>query len=60
MSLMTEHEFTILNGYLDSEGILYKKEIVRLATVTDEIEDLFARGRVFLNYQGLLALQKCY
>lgn len=33
----TEHEFTLPRGYIDKEGNLHKKGIMRLATAADEI-----------------------
>jgi hypothetical protein len=37
MPLMTEFEFTLPKGYVDEEGNLHKKGIMRLATAADEI-----------------------
>ena len=37
MPLMTEYEFTLPNGYIDSEGVLHRKGTMRLATAADEI-----------------------
>jgi hypothetical protein len=37
MSFQTEFEFTLPKGYVDSEGNLQKKGIMRLATAADEI-----------------------
>lgn len=36
----TEFEFTLPKGYLDGEGNLHRKGIMRLAKATDEIEPL--------------------
>jgi len=37
MALQTEFEFTLPRGYVDSEGNLHKKGIMRMATAMDEI-----------------------
>ena len=37
MAFQTEHEFTLPRGYVDKEGNLHKKGIMRLATAADEI-----------------------
>ena len=37
MVLQTEHEFILPKGYVDEEGNLHKKGIMRLATAADEI-----------------------
>ena len=37
MAFQTEYEFTLPRGYIDSEGNLQKKGIMRLATAADEI-----------------------
>jgi len=37
MVLQTEYEFTLPKGYVDEEGNLHKKGIIRLATAADEI-----------------------
>ncbi len=37
MALQTEFEFTLPKGYVDSEGTLHKKGVMRLATAKDEI-----------------------
>lgn len=37
MVFQTEYEFTLPKGYVDEEGNLYKKGIMRLATAADEI-----------------------
>jgi hypothetical protein len=37
MTFQTEFEFTLPKGYVDSEGNLHKKGIMRLATAADEI-----------------------
>ena len=40
MALQTEFEFTLPRGYVDKEGNLHKKGIMRLATAKDEIAPL--------------------
>ncbi len=37
MAFQTEFEFTLPKGYVDGEGNLHKKGIMRLATAADEI-----------------------
>ena len=37
MAFQTEFEFTLPNGYIDPEGNIHKKGIMRLATAIDEI-----------------------
>jgi hypothetical protein len=37
MVLQTEYDFTLPKGYVDEEGSLHKKGIMRLATAADEI-----------------------
>ena len=37
MALQTEFEFTLPRGYVDKEGNLHKKGVMRLATAMDEI-----------------------
>ncbi|MFZ3167950.1 MAG: phage tail assembly protein [Candidatus Methanoperedens sp.] len=37
MTFQTEFEFTLPKGYVDEEGNLHKKGIMRLATAADEI-----------------------
>ncbi len=36
----TEFEFTLPKGYLDSEGNLHRKGVMRLSTAIDEISPL--------------------
>jgi hypothetical protein len=40
MSLQTEFEFTLPRGYVDQEGNLHRRGIMRLATAMDEIAPL--------------------
>ena len=40
MTFQTEFEFTLPKGYVDSEGNLQKKGLMRLATAADEIMPL--------------------
>src|SRR5438105_13745760 len=35
--LQTEYEFTLPRGYVDDEGNLHRRGVMRLATATDEI-----------------------
>lgn len=37
MALVVEHEFELPQGYIDAEGNLHRKGIMRLATAADEI-----------------------
>lgn len=38
MWMQTEYEFTLPRGYVDAEGDVHRKGIMRLATALDEIE----------------------
>ncbi len=40
MGLQTEFEFTLSRGYVDQDGTLHRKGIMRLATAMDEIAPL--------------------
>jgi hypothetical protein len=40
MSLQTEYEFMLPRGYIDPEGNLHRKGLMRLATAMDEITPL--------------------
>lgn len=40
MALQTEFEFTLPRGYVDGEGNIHKKGIMRMATAMDEIVPL--------------------
>ncbi len=40
MALQTEYEFTLPRGYVDKDGNLQKKGVMRLATAKDEIAPL--------------------
>jgi len=40
MPFRTEYEFTLPKGYVDKDGNLHKKGIMRLATAKDEISPL--------------------
>ncbi|MFN2607246.1 MAG: hypothetical protein ABR511_05035 [Acidimicrobiales bacterium] len=40
MTLRTEYEFTLPKGYVDDDGTLHRKGVMRLATARDEIEPL--------------------
>ena len=37
MTFQTEYEFSLPKGYVDAEGNLHKKGVMRLATAADEI-----------------------
>jgi len=37
MAFQTEYEFELPRGYVDSEGTLHKRGVMRLATAADEI-----------------------
>lgn len=37
MALQTEYEFTLPKGYVDEDGNLFQKGVMRLATAADEI-----------------------
>ena len=38
MFLQTEYEFTLPRGYVDGEGNIHRKGVMRLATAIDELE----------------------
>jgi hypothetical protein len=40
MSLQTQFPFTLPKGYVDEDGVLHRKGVMRLATGRDEIEPL--------------------
>lgn len=40
MSLRTEYEFTLPRGYVDREGAVHRRGVMRLATARDELEPL--------------------
>lgn len=40
MTLVTEYEFTLPKGYVDSSGTVHRTGVMRLATARDEIEPL--------------------
>jgi phage FluMu protein gp41 len=40
VTFQTEFEFTLPKGYIDAEGNLHKKGIMRLATAADEIRPM--------------------
>jgi hypothetical protein len=54
MALQTEFEFTLPRGYVDAEGALHKKGVMRLATAMDEIVPL--RDLRVKSNQGYLAV----
>ena len=39
-ALRTEYEFVLPRGYLDQDGVLHKRGVMRLATARDELEPL--------------------
>ena len=42
MTLQTQFEFTLPRGYVDGEGTVHKRGVMRLATAMDEIAPLRA------------------
>jgi hypothetical protein len=40
MTLQTQYEFSLPRGYMDAQGKVHKKGVMRLATAMDEIEPL--------------------
>jgi len=52
MELKTEYEFTLPKGFVDSEGNLHKKGVMRLANAKDEIVPLtdprVARNKAYM------------
>lgn len=40
MTLQTQYEFILPRGYIDAQGKVHKKGLMRLATAMDEIEPL--------------------
>ena len=40
MSLRTEYEFVLPRGYVDDDGAVHRKGVMRLATARDELEPL--------------------
>jgi hypothetical protein len=58
-TLQTEYEFTLPRGYVDAQGNLHQRGIMRLATARDEIEPL-ADPRVQANesYLAILLLAR--
>lgn len=44
MLLQTEYEFTLPRGYVDQEGVVHRRGVMRLATALDEIEAARAPG----------------
>jgi len=59
MTLQTEFEFTLPRGYVDREGNLHKKGVMRLATAIDEIAPLRdPRVRANEAYLGIILLSR--
>lgn len=57
--LQTEFEFTLPRGYVDAQGNLHRRGIMRLATALDEIEPLQdARVRTNEAYLSILVLSR--
>lgn len=57
--LQTEFEFTLPRGYVDAQGNLHRRGIMRLATALDEIEPLQdARVRANEAYLSILVLSR--
>jgi hypothetical protein len=57
--LRTEHDFTLPCGYIDAEGNLHRRGVMRLATALDEVEPLQdARVRANSAYLGILLLSR--
>ena len=52
MELKTEYEFTLPKGYIDKEGNLHRKGVMRLANAKDEIAPLtdprVARNKAYM------------
>lgn len=40
MTLQTEYDFTLPRGYVDRDGTLHRRGVMRLATARDEIEPM--------------------
>lgn len=40
MTLQTQYEFTLPRGYVDAQGKVHRRGVMRLATAMDEIEPL--------------------
>jgi hypothetical protein len=59
MTLQTEFEFTLPRGYVDQQGNLHRKGVMRLATAMDEIAPL-RDPRVKANqaYLGIILLSR--
>lgn len=59
MFLQTEYEFTLPRGYVDLEGNVHRKGVMRLATALDEIEGAKASAaRRDANYTQVILLSR--
>lgn len=59
MNLQTEYEFTLPGGYVDPEGNLHRRGVMRLATAMDEIAPLRdARVRDNQAYLAIVLLSR--
>ena len=57
--LRTEHPFTLPCGYVDSQGVLHRHGVMRLATALDEVEPLQdVRVRSNAAYLSILLLSR--
>jgi len=59
MNLQTEFEFTLPRGYIDTQGVVHRQGVMRLATALDEIEPLRdARVRANQAYLSIVLLAR--
>lgn len=59
MFLQTEYEFTLPKGYVDGEGNLHRRGVMRLATALDEMEAAKAPGaRENADYMSVILLSR--
>lgn len=59
MFLQTEYEFTLPRGYVDLEGNVHRKGVMRLATALDEIEGAkVSAARRDANYTQVILLSR--
>lgn len=57
--LQTEFDFTLPRGYVDADGNLHRRGVMRLAKARDEIEPLAdSRGRANESYLAILLLSR--
>jgi len=58
-TFQTEYEFTLPRGYVDAQGNLHQRGIMRLATARDEIEPLAdPRAQANESYLAILLLAR--